>query len=47
MGISTNKFIVSLCNGYNKIANFIRKDKDVISVIISFCARFVNKKRVK
>lgn len=36
MGISTNKFIVSLCNGYNKIANFIRKDKDVISVIISF-----------
>lgn len=36
MGISTNKFIVSLYNGYNKIANFIRKDKDVISVIISF-----------
>ena len=32
-----NKFIKSPCNIYNNIANFIRRDKDVISVIISFC----------
>lgn len=34
---SINKFVRGASGGYAKFADFIRKDKDVITIIISFC----------